>query len=428
MGEATVVLPEGDWARLLRVAALGASEQDQRIKARLQATQPPLKPLAPVLSVQGNVVSWVALPGVASYELAVVRHPSTTRDTTYEAVSGTSAMVTPVPGETVNYGLRANPEGSWAKEVSVAWPAEAGPEPQRPKKVVGVNGAVGWGSKDAEELRKAFGAVRFEDGVTAEPASAVIADKFIPALCSVVVGNVSDGTPLSSVNISSWVAATVERIKALYGLGFRSFEAGNEMYLKAQEFDSKTYAAMVMALYTAIDATSLAGNIRVGVSCINDTPRGKAASGGGWLRELIADQPRLAARADLWVAHPYPAASGKLTDTGWYGNCGPVAVETQIAVAKSLGVKNNKWALTEFGVQLSGPAYADGTLARQGTMAREYLTALLGIPEVDGLYWFSVHDTGEGTYGLVTTPTPAGPLPWEPRQVFLVLEGFARAS
>lgn len=202
------------------------------------------------------------------------------------------------------------------------------------------------------------------------------------------------------------------------------------MYLKGSTpgFDSRAYAAMVVSDYAALDAAGLTGKVQLGVSCINDTPRGKASAGGGWLRELVAAQSGLAARADYWVTHPYPAESGKITDTGWYGNCGPEAVKTQVAVAKQLGVKNNVWALTEFGVQLSGVEYANGTQEHQALMAKEYLTALLAIPQVQSLYWFQVHDTGEGTFGLVTTPTPAGPLPWEPRQVLGVLEGFPKAA
>jgi hypothetical protein len=392
------------------------------------STSAPTTPPAPVLSVQGNTVSWPAIPGVKEYTFATVRHPSTTRDTTYQPVAGTSITPPVVSGETVNYGCRADlpVAGPWAKEVPISYPLP--PAPPAASVVVGVNGASGWGPSDAALLLDAgFKAVRFEDGVASESAQTQIANKFTPALCSVVVGNTNDGASLAALSIPAWTAATLGRVEALYALGFTTFEAGNEMYLKANAFDSKTYAAMVMALYDAIDAAGLTGKVRVGVSCVNDTPRGKVTAGGGWLREMIAAQVRLARRADYWVTHPYPAESGNVTDTGWMGNCGPVAVENQIAVANALGVKNNVWALTEFGVQLKGPAYATGDPAHQAAMVKAYMTAFLMIPQVISIYYFSIHDTGEGSFGLVTTPSPPGPLPWEPRPSLAVVAGLANA-
>lgn len=391
---------------------------------------PPIPP-APSLSVQGNTVSWPAIPGVKEYTFAIVRNPSTTRDTTYQQVSGTSVAPPARPGEIVNYGCRASAPvaGPWAKEISITYPPES-PKPPPPSTnvIIGVNGALGWGPADAKFLLAGgFTGVRIEDGVVAEPAQTVIADSFIPSLCSVVVGNTNDATPLSTIDIPSWTAATLARIKALFALGFTTFEAGNEMYLKANAFDAKTYAAMVMSLYDAIDAAGLAGKVRVGVSCINDiSETDKAASGGGWLRALVRAQPRLPGRIDFTVPHPYPAESGNINDTGWHGNCGPAAVRTHVAVAQSLGFKNEAVSLSEFGVQLKGPAYATGSEAHQAAMAKEYIAAFLAIPQVQSLYYFQVHDTGEGTFGLVTTPSPPGPLPWAPRQVLGVLEGFAK--
>src|ERR1700686_3329930 len=127
--EPTVALLVADWARLISVAGLGRDEQDQRILGKLKATQPPPKPLAPVLSVEGNTVSWTALPGVTTYSFAIVRNPATTRDTSYVTVTGTSYTPLPIPGETVNYGVAALMplKGAWAKEVSITYPAVPSP-------------------------------------------------------------------------------------------------------------------------------------------------------------------------------------------------------------------------------------------------------------------------------------------------------------
>lgn len=306
-----------------------------------------------------------------------------------------------------------------AWSTKTAPPASSSPS----KVIVGVNGSVGWGPEDAKLLVKAgFKAARLEAG-TNETIQAAVEAGFDPALCSVIVGNVNDSSPLANINVSSWTASTIAQIKELHSLGVSRFECGNEMYAKGGIYNAKAYAAMLMSLYAAIDGVGFP--IKLGVSCINDTPTGKAANGGGWLRELIAAQPRLASRADYWITHPYPAESGKITDTGWMGNCGPAAVQTQVSIARSLGVKNNVWCLTEFGVQAIGPNYATGSLEHQANMCREYMTAFLNIPEVNSIYYFSVHDTGEGSFGLVTTPTPAGPLPWIPRPILSIFASFA---
>ncbi len=89
----------------------------------------PAVPSAPVLSLNGDTVTWTALPGVTSYTLATVRDPATTRETTYKEVGGTSFTPPAVPGQTVNYGLAARmPEGGpWAREVSITYPSQSPP-------------------------------------------------------------------------------------------------------------------------------------------------------------------------------------------------------------------------------------------------------------------------------------------------------------
>jgi hypothetical protein len=79
---------------------------------------------APTLKVSGTTLTWNAMSGVSSYVLATIRNPTTTRDTTYQVVTGTSFTPPAVPGQTVKYGLRANVSGSfWAPEVTISWPA-----------------------------------------------------------------------------------------------------------------------------------------------------------------------------------------------------------------------------------------------------------------------------------------------------------------
>ena len=85
---------------------------------------------APALKLSGTTLTWTALSGVSNYLLATVRNPTTTRDTTYQVVTGTSFTPPAVPGQTVNYGLAANvSSGTWAKEVTINWPAPPAPAP-----------------------------------------------------------------------------------------------------------------------------------------------------------------------------------------------------------------------------------------------------------------------------------------------------------
>jgi hypothetical protein len=313
--------------------------------------------------------------------------------------------------------------GGWAGRKETL-PAPA-PSPVIEKVIIGINAALGWGPEDVKFLIQDFEGIRLEYG-TNENIHTAIEDKFSKEKISVVIGNTSDSTPLSSINISSWVSSTLSQAKEISSLGVKCLEGGNEMYLKANGFDAKTYALMMMSLYDAIDSNGLTNNFKVGVSCVGDIAEHPSSPDATWLRALIVAQPRLAQRADFWIAHPYPPESGKITDTGWHGNCGPAAVQTMVTVAATLSVKNNVWALTEFGVQLKGPAYANNEQARQASITKEYLEKFLSIPQIKSIYGFQVHDTGEGSFGFVDTPTPPGPLPWKPRLVYGVWQELAQ--
>ncbi len=91
--------------------------------------EPILSLSAPVLNVRGDTLSWPAVPGAKSYELATILNPTTTRNTTYTVVTGTSITPPALPGQTVSYGLAANSaiaQGPWAHEVSISYPSGSG--------------------------------------------------------------------------------------------------------------------------------------------------------------------------------------------------------------------------------------------------------------------------------------------------------------
>jgi large repetitive protein len=68
------------------------------------------------LTLSGTTLSWTAMSGVSTYEIATISNPSTTRNTTYQTVTGTSFTPPAVPGQTVDYSVRSYLAGSaWAK-------------------------------------------------------------------------------------------------------------------------------------------------------------------------------------------------------------------------------------------------------------------------------------------------------------------------
>ncbi|MGP0051205.1 MAG: hypothetical protein ACLPZR_20490, partial [Solirubrobacteraceae bacterium] len=118
-------------------------------------------PVAPDLEVSGTTLTWKAIGGVGSYVLATVRNPTTTRETTYQLVMGTSFAPRAVPGQTVNYGLAANlPNAPWASEVTINWPSSSGGSSGA--MLVGLN-ETAWGEAGAEDA-SAFPIVRMEVG------------------------------------------------------------------------------------------------------------------------------------------------------------------------------------------------------------------------------------------------------------------------
>ena len=78
---------------------------------------------APVLRVSGVTLTWSAIRGAKRYAVATVRPRSTTRETTYRTVIGTQFTPGLMPGQTVNYGVKADlPNAPWSTEVTIRWP------------------------------------------------------------------------------------------------------------------------------------------------------------------------------------------------------------------------------------------------------------------------------------------------------------------
>ena len=98
------------------------------------SSHPPVRDrrTAPTLSVNGQVLSWNAIPGVGAYVL-VTKAPG--KADHYSEVSATSTTPPQVPGATVHYSVRTAVEGSaWSSEVAISYPSvpPGGSEPEKP--------------------------------------------------------------------------------------------------------------------------------------------------------------------------------------------------------------------------------------------------------------------------------------------------------
>ena len=85
---------------------------------------------APVLRVSGTKLKWNRINHIRRYVLATIRHPATTRNTTYRVVKGTSFRPKITAGHTLKYSVRADVRlAEWSKEVSVTGRKRKRPAP-----------------------------------------------------------------------------------------------------------------------------------------------------------------------------------------------------------------------------------------------------------------------------------------------------------
>ncbi|HEY4098685.1 MAG TPA: hypothetical protein VGM33_24385, partial [Baekduia sp.] len=267
------------------------------------------EPPAPTVTLSGRTVTWSAIPGVTQYVVADVRHPETARETSYFNVTGTS--YTPsleFPGEHVDYGIRAftrsnDPDPPWgANEATLNWP------------IVGINAGAGWGSDAADTILD--GHVNWD---RVEVGAGSVADSVDDGFNVLgVVGNTDDGTPLSSINATTWGATVVDQLEDNPGISIA--EAGNEMYFKGGVADPVKYGQMYLAAVTAMATAGIHtkllfnmwGDFYCGDSSFISCPSNgwsQDSGGRGWLADAVAGVPGLAAaiEANGVSTHPYGA-------------------------------------------------------------------------------------------------------------------------
>ncbi|HEY7961659.1 MAG TPA: hypothetical protein VID29_07045 [Solirubrobacteraceae bacterium] len=401
----------------------------------------PLVSQAPVLHVSGDTISWTAIPGVTSYKLATVLHPTTTRETTYKIVTGTSVTPPAVPGQTVNYGLSAaTPEaGPWAKEVTIVYPpsepaaGETGggtppppppPPPPPSGKMVGTNDGAGWGSAAAQTIMA--GHITWDRVELASGSNALAKSLSGGFHVLAVVGNVNDATPLSQVEPAAWGASVVSQIRANPGVAIA--EAGNEMYLKGHIANPVQYGRMYLAAANALKAAGI--HIPLLFNELGDYPLGSWSSpsgwsqdahGGGWLRDAVTGVPGLAAaiRANGISTHPYGGLAENEADSG-----GVNAVAAQEALAQTVLGAIPPFFITEFGFDMSRcgvASYGVCSQQEQASKMRSAYQVFLADPHVAGIWWYQSHDDSTGQFGFMDNSGLTRPS-------FGVLSSFALAQ
>jgi hypothetical protein len=400
----------------------------------------------PVLGVRGDTVSWTAVPGIASYTLATVRNPATTRETTYSTVTGTSVTPPAIPGQTVAYGLATKTpiEGPWANEVTITYPqatkeeptktpeetttttptpppeeptkttpTETTPTPTPPPtgKIIGTNDAAGWGEAFANTILAGHITWnRVEIGSSNNPISASQHYGFHNLA---IVGNVDDNEPLSQVEPNTWAATIVSQLQANPDISIA--EAGNEMYLKGGTANPVQYGKMYLAATNAMKTAgihtpllfNMFGNYARG-SWANATGWSDDSNNGGWLRDAVNGVPGLTAAilANGLSSHPYGALG---ENDGDYEGVNSIAAQETVAHTV-LGATPPIY-ITEFGYNLANCGAPSGACSQeeQATKTKAAYKVFLTDPHVAGIWWYQMHDDGTGQFGFLNendTPRP----------------------
>jgi hypothetical protein len=380
------------------------------------------KQASPTLSASGDTLSWGALAGVSTY---ILRTTVAGQSPQYAVVSATSFTPAAVPGTSVGYSIRSAVDGSaWSQEVSIAYPAAATnapvaiepPAPQgEPPVILGIVGGSCCGSQVVKKvLALGFSSERLEAGVyTSDKES--YENGFRND--QIIVGNIDDGSHLSSVNIPTWVNSTMAQVREAVTYGYTLLEVGNEMYLKAGAPEPVKYAEMYMALARAIDAAGIQG-VTLIFNSFGDyqKPNGELSvmsNGGGWIGDALKAEPELKQRVSAFSNHPYGIPGVKYVNGDW----GMEGLEAQHAQAVSLGFAHTNYYATEYGETDTAPS----SLQIQAERIKWAYGRMLGLPYVRGIWYYQLHDDSTGAWGLVSGT-------WEPRPALAVLEHLLSAG
>ena len=375
---------------------------------------------APVLRASGTVLRWTRINKIHRYELATIRHPETTRNTTYRIVKGTSFKLAHTGGETIKYSVRAYVRNaSWSKEVSVnafrrkrkapghtnpvappsgtAAPVTTTPVASSPvatqKLVVSVMNTTGWGV-DSIFAKAGINATRLDIGEGSGIGLLKTAISHgmhpLPLYAEGSDGNLTDLTP---AQCGADIAALVPQLKAL---GITTLEFGNESYLSES---AATYGAQ----YNAAHIAAQGSGVKLLAAATTDSEEHARGGTGSWFGDLIKALPGGAGEIDALTLHPY----GSMTSVNSYGYGWPM-VATLHSEAVAAGISPTlPWYLTEVGQEVSGSGIAGQAPVSQSTQASDLTQYLNDIkaqyPWVVYFDWYSSLDDSTGGFGLLNS-------------------------
>ena len=381
---------------------------------------------APVLRVSGTVLRWTRINKIRRYELATIRHPATTRDTTYRIVKGTRFKPASTSRQTIKYSVRADVRHAhWSREVSVpvsgstrTAPASVTPPtgaaapvttptpvvsaPAASQKlVVAVMNTTGWGL-DSIFAKAGINATRLDigEGSGIGLLKTAVAHGMHP-LPLYSEGDDGNLTGLPPAQCGADIAALVPQLKAL---GITTLEFGNESYLSES-------AAAYGAQYNAAHVAAQGSGIKLlAVASTDDYDRARGGT-GSWFTDLINALPGGAGEIDGLTLHPY----GSMTSVDSAGYGWPM-VATLHSEAVADGISPTlPWYLTEVGQEVSSTGSSNGlTPVSQSTQASDLTQYLNDVkteyPWVVYFDWYAARDDSSGGFGLLNsndTPRPA---------------------
>lgn len=257
-----------------------------------------------------------------------------------------------------------------------------------------------------------------------------------------IVGNTTDTSLLSTVNITTWVNTNalpnVEAAIAASGGAVALCEVGNEMYFKGpqgsyQQKEPVKYAEMFMALHNKLVELGLRSKVKLLFNAWGDYRLSEAgafsqvSTKNGWLGDALAAQSGLKTAVDGFTGHPY----GKPKENS-ENNGGPGATIAQHTEAVELGFTNTDFWITEFGVMYPGSTGTASkvatTEAEQNSWVKEVYEELAGSGFVRGIWWFSSYDNESGTEKWGLFKGTSGAEGKATRAIVPIIAGFGVAA
>jgi Glycosyl hydrolase catalytic core len=426
VGATVAVALAGAAAPVASAATASHTRSAHSARAARSAHQTP----APVLRVSGATLKWEAINKIRRYDLAIIHHPATTRNTTYRIVTGTS--FTPTAGSpTIKYGLRADVGNArWSKEVQITsrklkktpgratiastaaptTPTVAGlpvpgtANPTTPgstgtgtsgassSMLVGLNES-GWGASAVSDVAGSFKLDRVDIGNES-------ANDFWPhglAVDALFSGPYNSGG-VSAINPTSWAQSTLSTFQsecAGSATNCPSIEVLNEPYGSwfwganaMSSANEAAYAHLVVATWTAFHNQYGAASPKIVAAFDTDS----------WWQGMTAAVPNIDNYVDGVSVHPY----------GGTGSVASSALGDHAQVVDAHQMTGKPLWISEFGwpTAVGQPATGDSlqwSFTAQATNTYNFVTWLRTLGYVAQATDFNYRDYGSNNwYGVET--------------------------